>query len=86
MTWEGIASVIAIIGLIITIIGNVAMLSFFAGKILAKIDSFTDLMVRFEKAYESHTLEDRNNRQAVWSRIDEHSKALATHEERLRTL
>lgn len=83
MSWEGIASICALVGLIITIIGNVAVLSFFAGKIVSKLDAWTQIFTRFEKSYEINQSDEKSQRKAIWEKIDHHSEKLVEHQERI---
>lgn len=90
MSWEGWGVLVAILGLVITIIGAIlgafklsSKFSFFAGQFLTKVDGIGSAFSDFEKAFEKHMADEATQLKAMWEKIDAHNGKIIEHDQRI---
>ena len=86
MGWEGIASITAIVGLLITLIGGGFSICFFFGKIISRFDNLINDFNQFVFGFKEHMVKEDATHNAMWGKIDGHSEKLVEHHQRIITL
>lgn len=83
MTWESIGVLVAIAGLIITILGAALTWAFFVGKLFSSIDKMSAEFHRFAADFKDHMAKEDQTHLAMWTKLDGHTEKIVEHHQRL---
>ena len=71
MEWQAMGVLVAIIGLILTIVTNAIVLTWHLSRFSGKVDAWTDMFSRFEKGLEKYMVKTDLQLDTLWKRHDD---------------
>lgn len=83
MTWQGVGVIVALVGLLLSLIGGGFGMCFFFGKFFAKFDALISSFTDFKKDFEDHMKEEARQIEHLWKKTDIHGEKLVEHHQRI---
>ena len=78
--------ILAVLAAVFSYIWSANKMAFFAGQFLAKVDSIGISFAKFEKTFEKHMEEEKQQMLAIWKKVDVHGDTLIEHEQRIQVV